>query len=86
MSICDVKRAIRDGNDTVEQGQRILREVATEATAVHQLAQLTVHDSVHDDAQAGLKILAGIEDEIGRTLRRFKAARDHADAYLAALG
>lgn len=86
MSIDDVKRTIHAGNNAAEQGQRILREVATEAVAIHRLAQLTIHDSADEKAQAGLRTLAAVEDEIDRTLRRFKAARDHADAYLKALG
>lgn len=86
MSVNEVKRTIRAGNQAANDAKVTLDKAGTEAAAAEQLARVTIHDSQDEDAQAGLKILEGFGREVELVVRRVDAAVDHANAYLAALG
>ncbi|ROT29340.1 hypothetical protein EF879_20370 [Micromonospora sp. HM5-17] len=86
VSLNEVKRTIQDGNQNARSAKTILEQVDAEIAAVKELAQVTIHDSQDEDAQAGIKILEGFSREIELTNRRIDAAIEHANTYLGTIG
>lgn len=86
MDIDGLKATIRAGNSAAEAGAKTLARVASEVADAAELARRTIHDSRNENAQTALNRLVEVEREVERTLRRFDAAIQHADAYLRVIG
>nr|MDT0663455.1 hypothetical protein [Micromonospora sp. DSM 115978] len=81
MSVDEVKRMLRRGNDAAGHGGETLRRALVEAKEAGALAMATAHDSQHSyvaEAAAGLRALDG---EVDQALRRFESAARQAGAY-----
>jgi hypothetical protein len=86
MDVDSVKATIRAGSHAAKNGARTLVKAATDAADAEHLARQTIHDSQNEDAQKALDKLEEVAQEVKRTLRRFEAAVEHADAYIRAIG
>ncbi|GAB3141271.1 hypothetical protein GCM10027290_13670 [Micromonospora sonneratiae] len=86
MSIGDVKATIRAGNEAAEDAVATFKQAVRRAAEADGLARRTVDGSQAEEVQEALKALTAAEIEINRTLRRYKAAVDRANAYLIRLG
>ncbi|ROT31900.1 hypothetical protein EF879_09615 [Micromonospora sp. HM5-17] len=85
-SIEELKATVRDGTQAVESGLQILEGAAAEVAETSALAAQTLHNSQHPEIVKALASLAAAEREAKLTLRRFAAAKERADTYLARLG
>jgi len=85
MSVDDVKATIRAGNEAVESGGDTFKAAASGAASAEQLGRHTLEGSQADEVREALTALAEAATEVDRTLRRYRAALDHANAYLAKL-
>jgi hypothetical protein len=81
VSVDEVKRMLRRGNEAAGHGDETLRRALVEVKEAGALAMATAYDSRHpfvEEMAAGLRSLDG---EVDQALRRFESARQQADAY-----
>jgi|HigsolmetaAR206D_1030411.scaffolds.fasta_scaffold05458_6 hypothetical protein len=86
MDVNDVKATIRAGSHAAKNGAKTLAKAASDAADAERLARQTIYDSQDKNAQKALDKLTEVAQEVKRTLRRFEAAVEHADAYIRAIG
>ncbi|MEO3929403.1 hypothetical protein ABGB07_36950 [Micromonosporaceae bacterium B7E4] len=86
MSVDEVKATIRQGTEAAREGIKRLRQLATDSAETNELARRTTEGSRDDDVITGLALLADVQGEVERTVRRLATAVDHAETYAKRLG
>lgn len=86
MTIGDVKVTIRKGDQALDAARMSIEKANARLADASALANATLHDSERDEAQKARKTLGEAADEVELVLRRVKAAKDHAAAYLSIIG
>lgn len=86
MTVRDVKAAIQRGNDSAEEGSKMLRQVKARLTETAALAHETLHDSQDQDASAGLYLLASVGHKLDEAIGILRGAIGRADALARDLG
>ncbi|WP_405426599.1 hypothetical protein [Micromonospora sp. NBC_00617] len=86
MTIGDVKVTIRKGDQALDDAQMSIEKANARLADASALAIATLHDSKRGEAQESRTALREAADEVELVLRRIKAAKDHAAAYLAIIG
>jgi hypothetical protein len=85
VSVDEVKRTIRLGNEAAEQGRDTLQRSLTEATEAGALAKAVLPGADDEHADQIVAKLDSLDREVELAVRRFEAATGHADAFVAAL-
>ncbi|MET8277480.1 hypothetical protein [Micromonospora sp. NPDC005174] len=86
MTIGDVKVTIRKGDQALDEARMSIEKASAKLTDASALALSTLHDSERAEAELSRAALRHAADEVKLVLRRITAAKDHAAAYLAAIG
>ncbi|WP_341719465.1 hypothetical protein QQG74_06915 [Micromonospora sp. FIMYZ51] len=86
MAIGDVKATIRRGNQSLNDAEKSVEMASAQLRDASALAIATLHDSQREEAEDARQTLLAAAREVELTLRRINAAREHADAYLGAIG
>ncbi|RQX00381.1 hypothetical protein [Micromonospora inaquosa] len=86
MTIGDVKVTIRRGSQSLDEAQMSIEKASARLADASALAIATLRDSKRGEAAESRKALREAVDEVALVLRRIKAAKDHAAAYLAVIG
>ncbi|WP_406067034.1 hypothetical protein [Micromonospora sp. NBC_01638] len=86
MTIGDVKVTIRKGDQALDNARMSIEKANARLADASALAIATLHDSKRGEAQESRTALREAADEVELVLRRIKAAKDHAAAYLAIIG
>ncbi|MBM7492892.1 hypothetical protein JOD64_004114 [Micromonospora luteifusca] len=86
MTIGDVKVTIRKGDQALDNARMSIEKANAKLADATALAIAALHDSERGEAKQSRKALREAADEVEFVLRRIKAAKDHAAAYLAIIG
>ncbi|MEK8107666.1 hypothetical protein NKG94_26280 [Micromonospora sp. M12] len=86
MTIGDVKATIRKGDQALDNARMSIEKAHARLADATALAIATLQDSERGEAQESRKALHEAANEVELVLRRIKAAKDHAAAYLAIIG
>ncbi|MEU5780590.1 hypothetical protein [Micromonospora lupini] len=86
MTIGDVKVTIRKGDQALDNARMSIEKANARLADASALAIATLQDSERGEAQESRKALREAANEVELVLRRLKAAKDHAAAYLAIIG
>ncbi|MFF0230418.1 hypothetical protein [Micromonospora sp. NPDC005254] len=86
MTIGDVKATIRKGDQALDNARMSIEKANARLADASALAIASLHDSQSDEAQESRRALGVAADEVELVLRRIKAAKDHAAAYLTIIG
>jgi hypothetical protein len=81
VSVDEVKRILRRGNEAAGHGDETLRRALVEAKEAGALAMATAHDSRHSYVQEMAARLRSLDGEVDQALQRFESAKRQADAY-----
>ncbi|MDG4779587.1 hypothetical protein O7614_08015 [Micromonospora sp. WMMD961] len=86
MTIGDVKVTIRKGDQALDKAQMSIGKASAKLADASALTLATLHDSERGEAENSRVALREAADEVELVLRRITAAKEHAAAYLAAIG
>ncbi|MEU0550840.1 hypothetical protein [Micromonospora sp. NPDC005979] len=86
MTIGDVKVTIRKGDQALDMARMSIEKASAKLADASALALATLHDSERGEAQQSREALREAADEVDLVLRRIVAAKNHAAAYLTAIG
>ncbi|MCX5069647.1 hypothetical protein OOJ91_27755 [Micromonospora lupini] len=86
MTIGDVKVTIRKGDQALDNARMSIEKANARLADASALAIATLQDSERGEAKESRKALREAANEAELVLRRIKAAKDHAAAYLAVIG
>ncbi|GGM61801.1 hypothetical protein GCM10011608_53670 [Micromonospora sonchi] len=86
MSISEVKAALDEAHQLLDQGKTTIEGIGTALDEVSGLVLATLHDSQRTEAEQARKAIADAIREVKLTLRTIAAAQDSGSAYRKVLG
>ncbi|GIJ76274.1 hypothetical protein SAMN05443287_102210 [Micromonospora phaseoli] len=86
MSISDVKAALGEADQLLDQGKTTIEGVGAALDEVSGLVLATLHDTRRAEAEQARKAITDAIREVELTLRTIAAAQDNGNAYRQVLG
>jgi len=82
VSVDEVKKTVRLGNEAAGQGRKTLERALAEAVEAGGLARAAAHDSRDRNVLQMIDTLDSLDREVTIAVRRFTEAVEQADAYV----